>query len=129
MWTMPVLVNVCAWLKSKDPLLMNVDAWKIVINIVTMKNEKCNYFCPVCKLQIDDWRDNSINCNSCLMWLHLKCTGLKKMPKKRYWFCKACKMRHFTLIKILFVNFNYIHASHATVGLITNIIVNRMSIH
>ena len=66
------------------------DAWKIIINIVTMKNEKCNYFCPVCKLQTDDTRDNSINCNSCLMWLHLKYTGLKKMPKKRYWFCKAC---------------------------------------
>ena len=46
--------DVCAWLKSKDPLLMNDDAWKIVINIVTMKNEKCNYFCPVCKLKIDD---------------------------------------------------------------------------
>ena len=79
---MSVLVNVCTWLASKD--FFTDDAWKIVINIVTMKNDKCNYFCSVCKLQIDDSRDNNINCNSCLMWLHLKCTRPKKMPENRY---------------------------------------------
>ena len=36
------------------------DTWKIVINIITMKNKKCNYFCPVCKLHIDDSSDNGI---------------------------------------------------------------------
>ena len=78
-----VCVSECVYLASIKKIFTD-DAWKIVFNIVTMKNDKCNYFCPVCKLQIDDSRDNNINCNSCLMWLHLKCTGPKKMPEKRY---------------------------------------------
>ena len=73
-----VCISECVCLASIKKFLTD-DAWKIVINIVTR-----NYFCPVCKLQIDNSRDDSINCNSCLMRLHLKCTGPKKMLKKRY---------------------------------------------
>ena len=32
----------------------------------------------------------SICCDGCLDWVHLKCTGLKRAPKSKHWFCRAC---------------------------------------
>ena len=67
------------------------DAWKVVLDVVQQKKVKCVYYCPVCKQEIDDSKHHSINCNLCLSWLHLRCSGLKKAPKKRLWFCQSCK--------------------------------------
>lgn len=66
------------------------DAWETVEAIIKIKQEGCSYFCTVCELEIDDDQDESINCSSCLGWLHFKCTGLRSSPKKKYWFCRAC---------------------------------------
>ena len=66
------------------------DAWQMVLAILKIKQEGCTYFCPVCQLEIDDYTDDSIHCNSCLSWIHFRCTGLKKSPKKKQWFCRAC---------------------------------------
>ena len=46
-----------------------IDAWRMVMDIIALKDEKCEYYCPVCK---HETRDSSINCNACLQWLHLR---------------------------------------------------------
>ncbi len=63
------------------------------MDIIRLKEEKCEYYCPVTvsKHVIDDSRDSSINCNACLKWLHLWCSGLKKTLNKKTWFCSSCK--------------------------------------
>ena len=66
------------------------DAWQMVLAILKIKQQGCTYFCPVCQLEINDCTDDSIHCNSCLSWLHFHCAGLKKSPKKKQWFCRAC---------------------------------------
>ena len=74
------------------------DAWKTVEAILTIKQEGCDYYCTICELEIDDDQDESINCSSCLGWMHFKCTGLKNSPKKKYWFCRACSSHAVSLL-------------------------------
>ena len=62
----------------------------MVLAILKLKQTGCIYFCPVCDLEIDDEIEDSVHCNSCLAWIHFVCTGLKKCPKKKRWFCHAC---------------------------------------
>ena len=66
------------------------DAWQMVLAILKIKQQGCTYFCPVCQLEINDHTDDSIHCSSCLSWIHFHCAGLKKSPKKKQWFCRAC---------------------------------------
>ena len=70
--------------------LFTEDAWQMVLVILKIKEEGCIYFYLVCQLEISDSTDDSIHCNSCLSWIHFRCTGLKKSPKKKQWFCRAC---------------------------------------
>ena len=57
------------------------DAWKTVEAIMMIKQEGCNYYCKICELEIDDNHDESINCSSCLRWMHFKCTEIKTVQK------------------------------------------------
>ena len=57
-------------------------AWQMVLAILKIKQKGCNYYA-------DDTED-SVHCNSCLAWIHFLCTGLKKSPKKKHWFCRTC---------------------------------------
>ena len=54
------------------------------------------FTCPKCKLDVLD-EQNSIFCDSCQNWLHLKCSGLKlkrfqelAADSTAQWFCKDC---------------------------------------
>ena len=38
----------------------------------------------------DSHEAESIACDHCLLWFHVKCTALKKTPKQKYWFCRKC---------------------------------------
>ena len=54
------------------------DAWLLV-------GEKGLYSCDICSHDL-----GSIVCEHYLCWFHLKCTGLKKPPKAKHWFCRRC---------------------------------------
>jgi len=87
-------VDECVCMQSVKRFFTH-DAWKTVEDVLKFKREGCSYYCSICELEIDDGQDESINCSSCLGWLHFKCTGLRSTPKKKYWFCRACST--FTL--------------------------------
>ena len=64
------------------------DGWIAVETLV----EKClntPWKCESCKLLLSD--AESIACDMCLQWNHIKCLKLKKLPKAKYWFCFQCK--------------------------------------
>ena len=82
-------IDECVCMQSVKRFFTD-DAWKTVEAILMIKQEGCNYYCTICELEIDDNQDESINCSSCLGWMHFKCTGLKNSPKKKYWFCRTC---------------------------------------
>ncbi len=60
------------------------DAWLLVKDAITRKRSH-----PVYDLQDLP----SIVCEHCLSWYHLKCTGLRKEPKVKHWFCRGCHHR------------------------------------
>ena len=45
--------------------------------------------CESCRMLLSD--SESIGCDMCLEWNHLKCINLKKPPKSKYWYCTNCK--------------------------------------
>ena len=67
-----------------------VDAWKCVLDVVSVKQHNCTYICNVCQGEIDDSQESSVNCDNCLSWVHLKCTASGKAIKKRQWLCVKC---------------------------------------
>ena len=88
-------IDECVCMQSVKRFFTN-NAWKTVEAILAIKWEGCHYYCTVCELEIDDDQDESINCSSCLGWMHFKCTGLKSSPKRKYWFCRACSKTSIT---------------------------------
>lgn len=68
--------------------------WKKVLKAIKEKS-KTSWACLVCSHKVKDAKhEESVLCDRCLLWCHLKCTGLKKLPKKRNWFCKVCKSKY-----------------------------------
>ncbi len=64
------------------------DAWLLVEEVV---KQKCNNPVYICKLCSHDFHEQpSIMCDHCLTWNHLKCLGLKKELKAKYWYCRDC---------------------------------------
>ena len=58
--------------------------------------DTCNSTCNTCA-KIVNYRQNSIFCNACNKWIHLKCSGLTKVQfidigknKTENWYCKIC---------------------------------------
>ena len=64
------------------------DGWLSLQHIVESR-KNAPWVCGECQGPLED--DSSICCDSCLSWGHLRCTGLKKPPKIKFWFCKECK--------------------------------------
>ena len=62
-----------------------VEVVKSVINVFSDKGE---WACAVCCHNLVS--ANSLCCDSCLEWFHLKCVGLKQPPKRSVWFCRKC---------------------------------------
>lgn len=68
------------------------NAWKVVLDVSEKKN-KTKWICPGCSTTISS-KDESVACERCLWWYHIKCTSLKRPPKTRNWFCSKCKAKH-----------------------------------
>lgn len=64
------------------------DACPSVVSIVEMKKRKPVWFCPTCKKLIG--KADSVCCDSCLEWRHLKWICLNGLPKSSTWFCREC---------------------------------------
>ncbi|KAK3086706.1 hypothetical protein FSP39_022259 [Pinctada imbricata] len=65
------------------------DAWKYLKDLLREKKESECWVCSVCTEDLDACE--SLGCDRCLEWQHMKCAGLKMPPKMLYWFCKTCK--------------------------------------
>lgn len=73
------------------------DAWMILEDAVRQKAT----FPYVCKLSFHNLHETdeeslTMACYHCLCWFHLKCTGLKKAPKTKFWFCRKCHESPFS---------------------------------
>ena len=66
------------------------EAWGNVQDLVKLKSSS-KFECPRCLNCISDEAEDSICCDKCMSWFHFQCTNLKKSPKSKYWFCRACK--------------------------------------
>jgi len=66
------------------------DGWLAVENVVEAVKRNPLYYCGRCTSQIDDDQENSIQCDSCLMWFHYKCANIRQAPKRKTWFCRTC---------------------------------------
>ena len=61
------------------------DAWIALMNVLDAV-----WYCGACEKAIDDEKENSIVCESCLNWFHFTCVSIKKNPKQTEWFCRSC---------------------------------------
>ena len=64
------------------------DAWMLVEEVVKHKSTKMTWTCRTCFHDLHT--EQSIICDSCLLWFHCRCVGLKRLPKCRNWFCRSC---------------------------------------
>ena len=77
--------NVCVSMVKK---YFTVDAWMVVQNIMEVMQARRNWDCAACSRLLS--ASESVACESCLDWFHLRCVGLKKAPKRKNWFCRTC---------------------------------------
>jgi len=63
------------------------DAWLLIESVVKQK-AKMTWTCQTCYHDLHT--EQSIVCDSCLLWFHFKCVGLTRQPKSRNWFCRSC---------------------------------------
>ena len=59
-------------------------------NVVKAIQKNPAYYCGSCTHPINDDEEDSIQCDSCLVWYHFKCVILKQKPKSMAWFCRPC---------------------------------------
>lgn len=68
-----------------------VDAWLVVKDVLDRKKANAVYTCGSCYHDISESDQSpSLICEHCLQWYHMKCVGLSKQPKCKYWFCRGC---------------------------------------
>ena len=61
-------------------LYFSFDAWKVIENVVKLLNDNGIWSSFIYKIALNSW--NSVCCNDCLNWYHLKCVGLRQPPLK-----------------------------------------------
>ena len=64
------------------------DAWMVVEDVIQRKSKNMVWTCQTCLHDLHS--EESIICESCLLWFHFRCVGLTKLPKLKNWFCRAC---------------------------------------
>ena len=79
--------NVCI---SQIKKFFTFNAWSLVAEVVETMCKKGVWTCKSCSLDL--CAHESIACDSCLDWHHLKYAGLSKPPKTKFWFCRSCHM-------------------------------------
>ena len=57
------------------------DTWLLVEDVHKQKKANSVWICNICHKDLS--LNQSIACESCLMWHHFKCVGLTKYPKKK----------------------------------------------
>ena len=67
-----------------------IDAWKQVEGVIAVLKKKGEWSCVSCSGVLDT--SDSISCDCCLNWMHMKCVGLKSQPKRKYWICRTCHL-------------------------------------
>lgn len=79
--------NVC--LRSIQKYFTH-DGWTALLHVVEAVKKTPVWYCGRCTKSISDDTENSIMCDSCLVWYHFKCTAIKQSPKSKMWFCRSC---------------------------------------
>ena len=64
------------------------DAWMVVEEVMKLKLDKMNWICHSCSHDLHT--EESIICDSCLLWYHFTCASLIRKPKTKNWFCREC---------------------------------------
>ena len=65
------------------------DAWKAVLHLEIVKRD-CVWLCFSCMCALN--ASESIGCDACLEWSHMKCVRVKRQPgERKFWFCPTCK--------------------------------------
>ena len=77
--------NVCVGQIRK---YFSFDAWNLLEATMDTLRTVGSWTCSVCHADLHSME--SICCDGCLDWVHLKCTGLKRAPKNKHWFCRSC---------------------------------------
>ena len=68
----------------------STDAWLLVKDVLDRKKRNGIYICGSCHHDISETDSPSLICEHCLQWYHMKCAGLSKPPKCKYWYCRMC---------------------------------------
>ena len=79
--------NVCL---SSCKKYFTDEGWLALESVVAAIAKTPRYFCGRCTNPIDDDTEDSILCDSCLIWYHYQCVNIKKKPKSKHWFCRSC---------------------------------------
>lgn len=66
------------------------DGWASLLQVVSEVKKQPVWYCGRCTKAICDETESSIVCDSCLVWYHFMCSGLKQRPKSKMWFCRSC---------------------------------------
>ncbi|KAG1650976.1 Zinc finger SWIM domain-containing protein 3 [Nymphon striatum] len=64
------------------------NAWKMALEAIDTLREKGRWICKCCSCDLDE--HESIGCDGCLEWIHMKCIAMKARPKLKSWFCRDC---------------------------------------
>ena len=66
----------------------SLDAWCILEATIDTMQTSENWVCTLCHMDLHSFE--SICCDGCLEWVHMKCVGLQRPPKSKHWFCRSC---------------------------------------
>ena len=69
-----------------------IHVWKQVEGVIAVLKKKGKWSCACCSGVLGT--SDSISCDCCLNWMHMKCVGLKCQPKKKYWICQTCHLEN-----------------------------------
>ena len=65
-----------------------IDGWSSVKAVLEIHTKNDYWLCNICKEELHS--ENSLGCDSCLQWFHLRCLAKKEAPKSKKWFCRGC---------------------------------------
>ena len=77
-----------------DQVLSVINLVKDYVDVAYVKSQVSSalleWTCSVCANAFAA-DDNSVSCDSCLLWVHFSCANLKRAPAKKEWYCKLCR--------------------------------------
>ena len=88
----PKLTDTCVQLSCIKEFL-NAEAWRYILKF-TKKNQF--WLCEICCNTLEE--SQSVGCDGCLNWYHLRCVGKTKLPAMRIWFCRDCLVKNTEII-------------------------------